>query len=73
MDVKSVFLNGQLEEEVFVEQPPGFIDPNFLDHVYRLDKALYGLNQASRAWYETLAHFMLENGFTRGTIDKTLF
>ena len=73
MDVKSAFLNGELEEEVFVEQPPGFIDPNFPNHVYRLDKALYGLKQAPRAWYETLAQFVLENGFTRGTIDKTLF
>ena len=73
MDVKSAFLNGELEEEVFVEQPPGFIDSRFPNHVYRLDKALYGLKQAPRAWYETLAQFLLENGFTRGTIDKTLF
>ena len=73
MDVKSAFLNGELEEEVFVEQPPGYIDPNFLNHVYRLDKSLYGLKQAPRAWYETLAQFLLENGFTRGTIDKTMF
>ena len=73
MDVKSAFLNGELEEEVFVEQPPGFIDPNFPNHVYRMDKALYGLKQAPRAWYETLAQFLVENGFTRGTIDETLF
>ena len=73
MDVKSAFLNGELDEEVFVEQPPGFVDPIFPNHVYRLDKALYGLKQAPRAWYETLAQFLLENGFTRGTIDKTLF
>ena len=73
MDVKSAFLNGELDEEVFVEQPPGFVDPRFPNHVYRLDKALYGLKQAPRAWYETLAQFLLENGFTRGTIDKTLF
>ena len=73
MDVKSAFLNGELEEEVFVEQPPGFVDPRFPNHVYRLDKALYGLKQAPRAWYETLAQFLLESGFTRGTIDKTLF
>ncbi|KAK1359193.1 hypothetical protein POM88_043667 [Heracleum sosnowskyi] len=73
MDVKSAFLNGELEEEVYVEQPPGFIDPKYPDHVYRLDKALYGLKQAPRAWYETLALFLLESGFKRGVIDKTLF
>ena len=73
MDVKSAFLKEELDEEVFVEQPPGFVDPKFPNHVYRLDKALYGMKQAPRAWYETLAQFLLENGFTRGTIDKTLF
>ena len=73
MDVKSAFLNGKLEEEVYVEQPPGFVDPKFPDHVYKLDKALYGMKQAPGAWYETLSNFLLENHFTRGTIDKTLF
>ena len=73
MDVKSAFLNGELEEEVYVEQPPGFVDTKHSDYVYRLDKALYGLKQAPRAWYETLAQFLLESGFNRGTIDKTLF
>ena len=73
MDVKSAFLNGKLDEEVYVEQPPGFVDPKHPDYVYRLDKALYGLKQAPRAWYETLAQFLIESGFTRGTIDKTLF
>ncbi|KAL8104298.1 hypothetical protein AgCh_028500 [Apium graveolens] len=73
MDVKSAFLNGELEEEVYVEQPPGFVDTKHPDYVYRLDKALYGLKQAPRAWYETLAQFLLESGFNRGTIDKTLF
>ena len=73
MDVKSAFLNGELEEEVYVQQPPGFEDPNFPDFVYRLLKALYGLKQAPRAWYETLSQFLIENHFIRGTIDKTLF
>ena len=73
MDVKSAFLNGELEEEVYVEQPPGFVDPRYPDYVYRLDKALSGLKQAPRAWYETLAQFLIESGFTRGRTDKTLF
>ena len=73
MDVKSAFLNGELEEEVYVEQPPGFEDSEFSDFVYFLFKALYGLKQAPRTWYDTLSEFLLENGFTRGVIDKTLF
>ena len=73
MDVKSAFLNGELEEKFYVQQPPSFEDPNFPDFVYRLLKALYGLKQAPRAWYETLSQFLIENHFTRGTIDKTLF
>ena len=62
-----------LEEEVYVQQPPGFEDPHHPDFVYRLLKALYGLKQAPRAWYETLSQFLIENIFIRGTIDKTLF
>ncbi|KAK8944818.1 hypothetical protein KSP39_PZI007744 [Platanthera zijinensis] len=73
MDVKSAFLNGDIKEEVYVEQPPGFVDSTFPNHVYLLQKALYGLKQAPRAWYETLSSFLLENKFTRGKIDKTLF
>ncbi|GJZ29381.1 putative ribonuclease H-like domain-containing protein [Tanacetum coccineum] len=73
MDVKSAFLYGKIEEEVYVCQPPGFEDPNFLDRVYKVEKALYGLHQAPRAWYETLSTYMLDNGFQRGKIDKTLF
>ena len=73
MDFKNAFLNGESKEEVYVEQPPGFIDPKYPNHMYRLDKALYGLEQAPRTWYETLTQFQLESGFTRGTIDKTIF
>ncbi|GJT63948.1 putative ribonuclease H-like domain-containing protein [Tanacetum coccineum] len=73
MDVKSVFLYGKIEEEVYVCQPPGFKDPNFPDIVYNVEKALYGLHHAPRAWYETLSTYMLDNGLQRGKIDKTLF
>ncbi|GKC28188.1 putative ribonuclease H-like domain-containing protein [Tanacetum coccineum] len=73
MDVKSAFLYGKIEEEVYVCQPPGFEDPDFLDRVYKVEKALYGLHQAPRAWYETLSTYLLDNGFQRGKIDKILF
>ncbi|KAJ9536392.1 hypothetical protein OSB04_un000427 [Centaurea solstitialis] len=73
MDVKSAFLYGKIEEEVYVCQPPGFEDPRYPDRVYKLNKALYGLHQAPRAWYDTLSTYLLENDFTRGVIDKTLF
>nr|GFA13319.1 putative ribonuclease H-like domain-containing protein [Tanacetum cinerariifolium] len=73
MDVKSAFLYGTIEEEVYVCQPSGFEDPNHPDKVYKVVKALYGLHQAPRAWYETLANYLVENGFHRGKIDQTLF
>ncbi|GKD47906.1 putative ribonuclease H-like domain-containing protein [Tanacetum coccineum] len=73
MDVKSAFLYGTIEEEVYVCQPPGFVDPEFPNRVYKVEKTLYGLHQAPRAWYETLSTYLLENGFRRGTIDKSLF
>ena len=73
MDVKSAFLNGLIQEEVYVEQPPGFEESQKLDHVYRLKKALYGLKQAPRAWYERLSKFLLEKNFTRGKVDTNLF
>ncbi|GKA00569.1 putative ribonuclease H-like domain-containing protein [Tanacetum coccineum] len=73
MDVKSAFLYGKIEEEVYVCKPPGFEDPTFPDKVYKVEKALYRLHQAPRAWYETLLTYLLNNRFHRGQIDKTLF
>ncbi|GKE93378.1 putative ribonuclease H-like domain-containing protein [Tanacetum coccineum] len=69
MDVKSAFLYGTIKEEVYVTQPPGFKDLDHPDKVYKVVKALYGLHQAPRAWYETLANYLLGNGFKRGKID----
>ncbi|GJR90758.1 copia protein [Tanacetum coccineum] len=60
MDVKSSFLYGTIEEEVYVSQPPGFMDPEFPEKVYKVEKALYGLHQAPRAWYETLSSYLLD-------------
>ncbi|GJY91517.1 putative ribonuclease H-like domain-containing protein, partial [Tanacetum coccineum] len=73
MDVKSAFLYGTIEEEVHMSQPLGFVDPKFPNKVYKVQKALYGLHQAPRAWYATLSTFLLKSGYRRGTIDKTLF
>ncbi|GJW65573.1 putative ribonuclease H-like domain-containing protein [Tanacetum coccineum] len=73
MDVKSAFLYGKIKEEVYVCQPPGFEDPEFPNKVYKVEKALYGLHRAARAWYETISTYLLDNRFQRGQIDKTLF
>nr|GEZ66580.1 retrovirus-related Pol polyprotein from transposon TNT 1-94 [Tanacetum cinerariifolium] len=73
MDVNTAFLNDGLKEEVYVSQPKGFVDPDHLTHVYRLKKALYGLKQAPRAWYDTLSRFLLNNNFSKGAVDPTLF
>ncbi|GKE48567.1 retrovirus-related pol polyprotein from transposon TNT 1-94, partial [Tanacetum coccineum] len=73
MDVKIAFLNGPLKEEVYVVQLYGFVDLDHLEKVYRLMKALYGLKQAPRAWYDELSKFLISKGFTKGTIDPTLF
>ncbi|GKB15801.1 retrovirus-related pol polyprotein from transposon TNT 1-94 [Tanacetum coccineum] len=73
MDVKTAFLNGELKKEVYVSQPEGFVDPDHPTHVYRLKKALYGLKQASWAWYDTLSRFLLDNKFSKGVVDPTLF
>ena len=66
MDVKSAFLNGMFQEEVYVEQPKGFVDPHRPDDVYKLKRALYGLKQASRAWYDRLTTYLTKHGFKRG-------
>ncbi|GJS36172.1 putative ribonuclease H-like domain-containing protein, partial [Tanacetum coccineum] len=73
MDVKSAFLYGEIDEEVYVTQPKGFEDPFYPKHVYRVVKALYGLHQAPRAWYARLSTFLLKHNYIRGSIDKTLF
>ncbi|GJT48148.1 retrovirus-related pol polyprotein from transposon TNT 1-94 [Tanacetum coccineum] len=73
MDVKTTFLYGPLKEEVYVNQPDGFADPYHPDKVYRLKKALYGLKQAPRAWYDELSKFLISKGFSKGSIDPTLF
>ena len=73
MDVKIAFLNGFLKEDVYVAQPKGFIDPHFLDYVLYLKKALYGLKNAPRAWYDRLTKYLVSHGFIRGKAYQTLF
>jgi hypothetical protein len=73
IDVKSVFLNGVIQEEAFVRQPKGFENPKYPNRVYKLSKALYGLKQAMRAWYARLKTFLLEHGYMMESVDKTFF
>jgi hypothetical protein len=73
MDVKSAFLNGPISKFIYVEQPPGFDDSMFPNHVYKLYKALYGLKQAPRAWYECLKYFLLRKSFEISKANPTLF
>ncbi|GJU01735.1 retrovirus-related pol polyprotein from transposon TNT 1-94 [Tanacetum coccineum] len=73
MDVKSAFLNGFINEEVYMAQPPGFIDFEKPDHVYKLKKALYGLKQAPKAWYDRLKAFLIKHEYKMGMVDNTLF
>nr|GEW40067.1 retrovirus-related Pol polyprotein from transposon TNT 1-94 [Tanacetum cinerariifolium] len=73
IDVKTAFLHGSLKEDVHVCQPEGFIDVDHPSHVYKLKKELYGLKKAPRAWYDELSTFLLQNGFSKGIIDPTLF
>lgn len=70
-DVKNAFLHGDLLEEVFIEQPPGFVDATKPNHVCRLHKALYGLKQAPRAWFNKFTNFLLEFGFTCSPVDRS--
>ncbi|GKB71218.1 putative ribonuclease H-like domain-containing protein [Tanacetum coccineum] len=70
MDVKSAFLYGTIEKEVYVCQPPGFEDPQFPDKVYKVEKALYGLHQAPRAWYETLSTYLLKMKLEEGSLIR---
>ncbi|GJW19092.1 retrovirus-related pol polyprotein from transposon TNT 1-94 [Tanacetum coccineum] len=73
MDVKSAFLNGFINEEVYVAQPPGFIDFEKPDHVFKLKKALYGLKQAPKAWYDRLKAFLIKYEYNMEMVDNTLF
>lgn len=73
MDVKSPFLNGYINEEVYVKQLPGFEDFKIPSHVYKLRKALDGLKQASSAWYDGFRNFLCERGFKKGKVDTMLF
>ena len=73
MDMKNAFLNGYINELVYVEQPPSFEDEKKPNHVYKLRKALYGLKQAPRAWYERFRDFLLSKGFKMGKVDTILF
>ncbi|GJS63247.1 retrovirus-related pol polyprotein from transposon TNT 1-94 [Tanacetum coccineum] len=73
MDVKNDFLNGFINEEVYVAQPPGFIDFQKPNYVYKLKKALYGLKQALKAWYDRLKAFLIKHEYSMGMVDNTLF
>ena len=73
LDVKSAFLIGILEEEIYIEQPIGFLVAGHEDKVYKLHKALYGLKQAPRAWYSRIDDHFLQNGFRRSSIEPTLY
>ena len=73
MDVKNAFLNGELQEEVYMDQPPGYVDPRYPDYVCRLLKALYGLKQGSRAWYDRISKYLVSIGFNRAHADHSLY
>ncbi|GJZ11574.1 retrovirus-related pol polyprotein from transposon TNT 1-94 [Tanacetum coccineum] len=72
-DVKIAFLNGNLREDIYVSQPDGFVDKDNPNHMYKLKKGLYGLKQASRAWYDMFSSFLISQDFSKGSVDPTLF
>jgi hypothetical protein len=73
MDVKSAFLNGVIQEEVYVRQPPGFKNPKYPNRVYKLSNALYRLKQMPHAWHARLKTLLINHGYVMGSVDKNLF
>jgi hypothetical protein len=73
MDIKSSFLNGVIQEEVYIRQPIGFKNPKYPDIVHNFSKALYGLKQALQVWYARLKTFLLKHGYVMGSVDKIIF
>jgi hypothetical protein len=73
MDVKTSFLNSEIEEEGYIEQPEGFVIYNEKSHVYRLKKAMYGLKQTPHAWYKKMDGFLMSLGFSKSVIDPNLY
>jgi hypothetical protein len=73
MDIKTTFLNGVIEEEVYIEKPQGFEVEEKKSHACKLKKALYGLKQAPRAWYGWIDNFLMSLGFTKSKADSNLY
>ena len=73
LDISNAFLHGSLLEEVYMEQPKGFVDKNHPNSICRLQKAIYGLKQALKAWFKRLSTYLLDIGFTASLVDTSLF